>query len=217
MDLTRFFPIWDHLTPAEQMHLERSVVPRTASKGTLLHNGSNDCVGLFMIRRGQLRAFLLSPEGKEITLYRLVPGDICLFSASCMFSSIQFDLSISAEQDTDLWLIPTQVYQTLMKSSAVVANYTNQIMAARFSEVMWLMEQVLWSRFDQRLAQFLLNEYNLIGSPVLRITHEQIASHLGSAREVVSRMLKYFQSDRLVTLSRGTVTLIDCRRLAQLS
>ena len=130
--------------------------------------------------------------------------------------NIQFDIFIEAEQDTDLWVIPSGIYKKLMEESAVLANYTNQIMASRFSEVMWLVEQIMWKSMDRRLASFLLEESSIEGSPVLKITHERIASHLGTAREVVTRMLRYFQGEGYVRLSRGTIEITDTGALQKL-
>ena len=209
MEIRAFFPIWEQFSPAQQEKLSGSAVSRRVSKGTVLHNGSMDCTGLLLVKSGQLRAYILSEEGREITLYRLFDRDICLFSASCMMRSIQFEVTIEAEKDTALWLIPTEVYQSVMQESASAANFTSEIMASRFSEVMWLMEQILWKSFDKRLAEFLLAESALEGSDRLQITHEQIARHLGTAREVVTRMLRYFQSEGMVRLSRGEITIID--------
>lgn len=204
------------MTPPQQEELSHAAVFRTVPAGTLLHSGSADCLGLLLIRSGQLRAFILSPEGREVTLYRLFERDICLFSASCMLQSIQFDLSIQSEKETTLWVIPPEVYKHVMEQSATVANYTNQIMASRFSEVMWLVEQIMWKSFDQRLATFLLEESRLEGTSLLKLTHEKIANHLGTAREVVTRMLRYFQQEGMVHLSRGTVELWDVKRLEAL-
>lgn len=217
MDLEQYFPIWDKLTANEKDLLHSVAIKRTAPKGTLLHNGAADCVGLFVIRSGQLRAFILSDEGKEITIYRLFERDICLFSASCMMQSIQFDVTIEAEKDSELWIIPTDVYKKLMEDSLAVANYTNQIMASRFSEVMWLVEQIMWKSFDKRLAAFLMEESALDGSDTLKITHDKIAAHMGTAREVVTRMLRYFQSEGMVVLTRGTIELTNQKRLRELA
>ena len=162
------------------------------------------------------RAYIISDEGREISLYRLFDRDICLFSASCMMNSIQFEITIEAQKDTTMWVISADTYQHIMKESAVVANFTNEIMATRFSEVMWLMEQIMWKSFDKRLAGFLLEECSLEGTNILKITHETIASHMGTAREVVTRMLRYFQNEGMVKLSRGTVTITDKIRLEQL-
>lgn len=215
--MEQYFPMWDQLTEAQQRTLLESASRRSVKKGTVLHNGGADCTGLLLVCSGQLRAYILSEEGREITLYRLFEMDICLFSASCMLHSIQFDITVEAERDTEFWLIPTEVYKRIMEQSAPLANYTNEIMASRFSEVMWLMEQIMWKSFDQRLAAFLLEEAELEGSNQLKLTHEIIGNHLGSAREVVTRMLRYFQSEGMVRLSRGTVELVNGEQLKRLA
>ncbi len=217
LSISAFFPIWDKLSAEEKETLENAAQPRFAKKGTLVYGGSSDCIGLFVIRSGQLRAYILSDEGREVTIYRLFERDICLFSASCMMSSIQFEIAIEAEKDTELWVIPTAVYKNLMEKSAVIANYTNEIMASRFSEVMWLIEQIMWKSFDKRLAAFLLEESILDDSGALKITHEKIANHLGTAREVVTRMLNYFQSEDMITLTRGEIKIKDRKRLEALA
>ena len=179
MELQAYFPIWEQLTSAQQDRLKGSAVSRVVKRGTALHSGSLDCTGLLLVRQGQLRAYILSDEGREITLYRLFERDICLFSASCIMRSIQFEVMIEAEKDTVLWVIPSEIYKEIMEDSAPLSNFTSEIMATRFSEVMWLMEQIMWKSFDKRLANFLLEESALEGTPVLKLTHETIANHLG--------------------------------------
>lgn len=213
MTFQEYFPIWDQLRPEQQDKILNSLIFKSVTKGTVLHNGSMDCTGLLLIKSGQLRACILSDEGREITIYRLFDRDLCLFSASCMLRSIQFEITIEAEKDSELWIIPPDVYQGIMAESAPVANYTNELMASRFSEVMWLMEQVMWKSLDKRLAAFLLDEASIEGTNSLKITHEVIANHLGSHREVITRMLRYFQSEGMVKLSRGMVTILDEAKL----
>lgn len=214
MEFRDYFPVWDELEPAHREKLAGGAIRREVKKGTILHHGGADCTGLLLVVQGQLRACILSDQGREITLYRLLERDICLFSAPCMMNSIRFDITIEAEKDTQFWLIPSELYKEVMDGSAPAANFTNRIMASRFSEVMWLMEQILWKSFDKRLAGFLLEERMLEGSGVLKLTHENIANHLGTAREVVTRMLQYFQSEGLVALRRGSVELTDETGLA---
>ena len=216
MHFQDYFPIWDQLNADQQSRLLQALTLQQVQRGTVLHNGSMDCTGLLLVKSGQLRAYILSDEGREITIYRLFDRDMCLFSASCIMRSIQFEVIIEAEKDTDLWVIPPEVYQKLMEESAPVANYTSELMASRFSEVMWLMEQVMWKSLDKRVAAFLLEEASIEGSSVLKITHEAIANHLGTHREVITRMLRYFQSEGMVRLSRGMVRLLDEDRLRQL-
>ena len=214
--LEDFLPIWDRLADGQRDRILNSLASRSVRKGTVLHSGSADCAGLLLVRSGQLRAYILSEEGREVTIYRLFDRDLCLFSASCIIRSIQFDVTVEAEKDTDLWVIPTEVYQQVMAESAPLSNYTNEVMAARFSEVMWLLEQVMWKSMDRRVAAFLLEESAIEGGNRLAITHEAIANHLGTHREVVTRMLRYFQGEGLVKLSRGAVDITDRKGLAAL-
>ena len=217
MNFSDCFPIYDKLTSQQQQLLSQAVVLRSVKKDTLLHGSGSDCLGLLVIRSGQLRAYITSDQGREVTIYRLFPQDICLMSASCILHDLQFEISIAAEKDTQFWIIPPNIYQNLMENCTTVANYTNQIMATRLTDVMWLIEQVMWKRFDQRLAHFLLEESALESSLELHLTHEKIASHTGTAREVVTRMLKHFQSEGAVKLTRGTTTLLDLQKLRALS
>ncbi|MDO4733209.1 MAG: Crp/Fnr family transcriptional regulator [Bacillota bacterium] len=217
VEFTEFFPMWDLLASEQQATLIKASVRRVIKKGTVIYRGSTDCLGLLLLISGQLRAYILSDEGREVTLYRLFERDICLFSASCMMNSIQFEIIIEAEKDVEFWLIPAEIYKGIMSQSAVLSNYTNEIMASRFSDVMWLMEQLLWKSMDKRLAAFLLEEAALEGKGLLQITHEQIARHLGSAREVITRLLRYFQGEGLVRLRRGSIEILDFPGLESLS
>lgn len=217
MKFSEFLPVWDRLTEDQRALLESRLITRTMKKGERISAGAPNCMGLLLIRSGQLRASILSEEGREITIYRLFDRDLCLFSAACMLRSIQFEITISAEKDTALWVIPADVYQKVMEESAALANFTNEVMGTRFSEVMWLMEQILWKSFDKRLAGFLLEEMAIEGTKQLKITHEAIGNHLGNPREVVTRMLRYFQNEGLVLLSRGTVEILEEKQLRRIA
>ena len=209
MSIANFFPVFSKLTPQQQQMLLDYTAIRTVPAGTVVHNGAVECTGFLLVRSGQLRAYTLSEEGREVTVYRLFDHDCCLFSAACIMSSLQFDVIIETEKDSDIFIIPPSVYQKLMNESLPVSQYTNDLMASRFSEVMWLMEQIMWKSFDKRLAAFLVEEAAIEGTNLLKVTHEKIANHMGTAREVVTRMLRYFQSEGLVKLSRGTIEIIN--------
>ena len=217
MTLPELFPVWNKLTSEQQGLLSATAVSRTLGKGAVLHNGSADCAGLVLIRSGQLRAYILSEDGREITLYRLFDRDTCLFSASCIMRSIQFEIMIAAEKDSEVLIIPPHIYKQVMEQSAPTANFTNELMATRFSDVMWLIEQIMWKSLDKRLANFLIEESALEETLCLRLTHETIANHLGTAREVVTRMLRYFQNEGYVKLTRGVVEITDSQGLQNLA
>ncbi len=215
MEFSEYFPVWNRLSPEQQKTVADSVVRKEVPKGSTVHEGGAECTGLLIVGEGQLRAFVLSKDGREITLYRLLERDICLFSASCVIRSARVEISVEAETDSVLWVIPAEVYRRLAEQSAALANFTNELMASRFSEVMWLMEQILWESMDRRLAAYLTEQAALCGSNTLNITHEQIARDLGTAREVVTRMLRYFKSEGTVSLSRGSIRIENPHALAK--
>ena len=216
MGFPEYFPIWDKLTQAHKDRLLEMSVLQKFKAGDILHDGGANCLGLLLVRTGQLRAYLLSDEGREVTICRFFEMDLCLFSAACVMPNMQFNIFVEAEKDSEIWIIPACLYQNLMDESLVLSNYSHNLITNHFSDVMWLMEQIMWKSFDKRLAEFLLNESNLEDTNCLKITHEKIANHLGTAREVVTRMLCYFQSEGMVALTRGAVEITDVKQLSKL-
>lgn len=204
---------WKELTEPQRNSLRQAIVKKQFEAGESMHSNSDNCSGLFLIRSGQVRAYIISESGKEITLYRLFDRDVCIFSASCIMKNIAFDVYIEVEKETKVYLIPTAAFRKLSGESIPAQMFTNNLMASRFTEVMWIMEQALFTSFDKRLANFLLEQMVIEDSDTLLITHEKIANHLGTAREVVTRMLKYFQTEGIVTLNRGTIEVIDKDKL----
>ncbi|MBE5936249.1 MAG: Crp/Fnr family transcriptional regulator [Lachnospiraceae bacterium] len=213
MNIAEHFPIYNELTPEEQRLIDNSAFSRDIKKGTLIHNDNSECLGLTIITDGQLRAYKTSEDGREITLFRLLEYDICLFSTSCTMQSFRADVTIVAEKDSTVIVIPAHVYEQLAATSIKLVTYASEVMANHFSDVMWLLEQIMWKSFDKRLAAFLVEESYLENSTTLKITHELIANHLGTAREVVTRMLKYFQNEEYINLTRGTIDIIDLPKL----
>ena len=216
MEFAQYLPVWDKLTPAQQQRVAEVVEFRKVKKGAQIHDGSAECLGLVMVRSGQLRAYILSEDGREITISRLFEYDVSLLSASCVMPDMQFNVMIEAEKDTEFWSIPACLFKNLVDESLAVSSFANSLISGNFSELMWLMEQIMWKSFDKRLAAFLLDEAAIEGTGSLKITHDKIASHMGTAREVVTRMLRYFQSDGMVKLTRGTIEITDEKKLAKL-
>lgn len=208
---------WKDLTENQRTLLNQSIIRKHFKKGEAMHSGSENCSGLFLIESGQVRSYIVSESGKEITLYRLFDRDVCIFSASCIMKNISFDIFIETEKETRAYLIPTQIFDKLSKESMAVQVFANELMASRFSEVMWIMEQALFMTLDKRLAIFLLEQSSIEEKDNIELTHEKIANNLGSAREVVTRMLKYFQDEGIVSLSRGSINILDYKKLEKLT
>ena len=216
MEFVEYLPFWDKLTAQQQQRIAGVIEYRTVKKGTHIQDSSAECLGLVLVRSGQLRAYILSEDGREITISRLFEYDVSLLSASCVMPDMQFHVMIEAEKDTRFWSIPACLFKNLADESIAVSNYSRNLLSSNFSDLMWLMEQIMWKSFDKRLAAFLLEEATIEGSPNLQITHEKIAAHMGTAREVVTRMLRYFQSEGIVRLTRGTVEIVDQKKLETL-
>ena len=213
MEFAEYLPFWNKLTAEQKRKVENVIEFRQIKKDTHIHDSSADCLGLVAVRSGQLRAYILSEDGREITISRMAQYDVSLLSASCVMPDMQFNVMIEAEKDTEFWSIPACLFKNLVDESLAISNYSRNLLSSNFSELMWLMEQIMWKSFDKRLAAFLLEEARLEDSTVLHITHEKIASHLGTAREVVTRMLRYFQNEGMVKLTRGTIELVDQKKL----
>ena len=216
MEFSNYLPFWNKLTPSQQERILGVVEYREVKKGAHIQDSSAECLGLVVVRSGQLRAYILSDDGREITIGRLFDYDVSLLSASCVMPDMQLNVMIEAEKDSGFWSIPACLFKNLMEESLTVSNYARNLLSGNFSELMWLMEQIMWKSFDKRLAGFLLEESRVEDSAVLKITHEVIANHMGTAREVVTRMLRYFQSEGMVELNRGTITLTDLSKLQAL-
>ncbi len=216
MEFAEYLPFWEALTPEQRQRVAGVIEYRKVNKGTYIHDSSAECLGLVMVRSGQLRAYILSEDGREITISRLFEYDVSLLSASCVMPDMQFNVMIEAEKDSEFWSIPACLFKNLVDESLAVSNYSRSLLSGNFSELMWLMEQIMWKSFDKRLAAFLLEEAAIEGTGSLKITHEKIANHMGTAREVVTRMLRYFQGEGMVKLTRGTVEITDEKKLREL-
>ena len=209
-------PFWPSLTEQEQETIRRGAFFRHYEKGAFVHSSDNECLGMLVVLSGEVRTYLLSDEGREVTLFRLYPGELCVLSASCVISQITFDTQMTAGPDTEVLIIPANIIAALKEKNLHVRCFLYELATKRFSDVMWAMQQILFKGLDRRLAEFLLAEAERTGSDTIRMTHEQIAQHISSAREAVARMLKSFSEDGLVELKRGAITLRDTDGLNRL-
>lgn len=206
-DLIEALPFWQSLAPADQERLLSRTALRTYPEGGVVKSAGDNCAGILLLRSGQLRAFFSSESGREITLFRLLPGELCVLSAPCAHPSISFEISVGSERESILYEIPPAIWSSLTEKYASAAAFSSERINARFSEVMWVLDQLISRNLGQRLSRFLLEQAALEKSDTLRITHEAIANHIGTAREVVSRALKYLEGEGALSLGRGTIRI----------
>ena len=214
--LSHTLPFFDSLCEADREALLASAISVHFNKGETVHDGTR-CTGVLLVKKGALRVYMLSEEGREVTLYRLFEGDLCILSASCALNNITFDVIVDAEEDTELTVIGGCAFAQLAEKIPEVKIFALEYAVSNFSEVMWVFEQILFMSMDRRLAIFLSDELSKSGTDTVKLTHDQIARYMGSAREVVSRMLKYFSSEGIVEISRGGIRVIDKKRLRALA
>lgn len=210
-------PFWKDLSLSQQNEILNSVGVKTYPKNTIMIHGGSECSGFLLVKSGQLRAYSLSSEGKQITLYRLLDRDSCIMTASCLLKNINFEVSIDVEKETEVYIIPADVFDRLGKANLAASAFILDLVTSRFTDVMWIFEQYVFSNMASRLANALLEQASLKQSDELDITHEVLARELGTAREVVTRLLKQFQIDGLVSLSRGNIKLDKEEELYALS
>ena len=206
-------PFWKLLTDSEKELVRQNAVIRLYKKGTPVYSSERECLGMLFVMQGEMRTYLLSEEGREVTLFRIYPNDVCVLSASCVISQISFDTQMSAQKDTEALIIPPNIVLLLKEKNLSVRCFLYELATKRFSDVMWAMQQILFKRLDQRLALFLMEESQRLGTDTIHMTHEQIAQQISSAREAVARMLKQFSEDGLVELKRGAIRLLDQKGL----
>lgn len=209
-------PFWEMLTEREKDIVGSGASIRRYQKGAFVHSGGNECLGMLLLLEGEIRACLLSDEGREVTLFRVYSGELCVLSASCVISQITFETQMTAQRDTKVLTIPAGIIAALKEQNIHVRCFLYELAVQRFSDVMWSMQQILFKGLDRRLADFLLAERERTSSDTIYMTHEQIAQHISSAREAVARMLKHFSEDGLVELKRGVVSLRDADALKRL-
>lgn len=214
--LSSHFPAWDKLTANQQQLIIDNASLLSVKKNSLIQNTSAGCSGILIIKQGTLRVYTLSEQGKEITLYRLNTGDICILSASCVIRDITFNIYIDTLTDCQLIQILPCAFARVMQENIHLEALTYKLATQRLCTVTWAMQQMIFTSFDKRLAEFLLNESRSTGSDEINMTHEQIAKLMGTAREVVTRMLKYFSNENYVQLMRGKVKILNKQALEKL-
>jgi len=214
--LQRRLPFWNQLSEAEQHAISGSRIKETFARGALISRSAEECKGLLLLTSGQIRAYILSDAGREITLFRLRAGDVCVLSASCVLDSIVFDVLIEAVEETEALLIPSASFHPVVEANPAVALFMATTANRRFSDAMRAMQQILFLGADRRVTLFLWEELTKTGSPVLFYTHDEIARLIGSAREVVTRVLKSLSHEGIVALGRGKLEILDSEKLKRL-
>jgi CRP/FNR family transcriptional regulator len=181
---------------------------KTVAKGQILMRPGEHCGGYPLILEGSIRLTLLGENGREIVLYRILPGESCILSTSCLFTDELFPAEAIADADTVILMVPLSTFQQLLDVSASFRQQVFVGFTERLSQIMAVVDQLAFVGVEKRLKDYLRAQAKAGG---IQVTHEVIANELGTAREVVSRYLKRFEKQGLVRLSRGSIELLDLK------
>jgi CRP/FNR family transcriptional regulator, anaerobic regulatory protein len=208
--LISVYPALGDLPPDLKARLCEDVRPLRAEAGRLMFDPTDACEALPLLTGGAVRVVKPLPTGKIVPLYRLTPGEFCVLSVSCLLANMRYPARGSAIEDVTGFVLPKAFFRTLIDRQPTFRNAVFGVFAARLTALMALIEQIAVSRLDQRLAELLLAR-----GPAVRATHQALADELGTAREVVSRILEHFEADGLVQLHRAHVE-VDGTRLTRM-
>jgi CRP/FNR family transcriptional regulator len=192
----------------------RSIVKSLQHKQVLV-NGGGDCQYLPFVVRGTLRVYKVSETGKELTLYRIDQGESCILSATCILNTSTFPAMVEAEGPTDVVLIPSRTFIRWVEEYPVWRRFVFSIYEKRLDMLLTLVEEVAFRHVDVRVASYLAAEAEGQEGSV-SATHQQIASEVGTSREVVSRILRDLETDGLLVTERGRIRILDRERLSEM-
>lgn len=209
-------PFWDHLSSDERALVSERSFIRTFSANQLISNTDNSCTGIVFIVRGGIRTGLISDEGKEITLFRVGSGECCVTTASCVIKQISFDTLVTTTEESTLLIAPASLCEHLTANNIYVKAFMLEAEAERYSQVVHVLQQMLFKRLDQRVASYLIERAQACGSPELKITQDELARDINSAREAVTRVLHRLAADGLVEVKRGRILILNENGLRQL-
>jgi len=210
-DLSTLFPA---LRGEVLSDFEKVAERMTFSRGEQLYEQGFPCPFVPFIAKGVVRVFKIGESGREITLYRVPPGQVCVLSSTCSISNKQYPAIAEAEEDTIIYVVPGNAFRNLLKTHPPLHELLFDVMSERLIEMMQVVDEVAFCRVDIRLAKHLLDQTIPPKAPVISATHAQIAVELGSAREVISRILKDFERQGMVALVRGRVEVLSRDRLS---
>jgi CRP/FNR family transcriptional regulator len=210
--LTALYPAFQTLTPELLEYVLRNGVVRSVGPGTVMFDEHNPCQAFPMLLEGVIRVFKVGPNGRELQLYRVVPGESCILSTSCMLGTTPYTARGVAETAVTVFALTPPVFNRLVSESETFRGYVFGLFADRIVDLMQLVEAVAFQKLDQRLATLLLGKGRTV-----HVTHQALADELGSVREIVSRLLKSFAEQGLVSLGREQIEIVDPARLRRVA
>ncbi len=199
------FPFYAAMSDADKALLRSKVMPREIGRGQIMTGDNRRCTGIPMVMKGKLRLFRLSEKGREMTLYRIGEGELCILAAICALGDTEYDFTIEAEKDSVLAIIPPDTFKELLYRSDAFRIHVFNALASRLILSIETIEMLIFMSIEERLIEYLQRSANAAGE--VKITHEQLAIELGSSREVITRQLQKMEEKGILSLKRGKIVL----------
>ena len=208
-DYIEKFDLWKDLTAVQRDELIAHTRYSHYAKREFIHRGALAHTGTLHVISGSLRVYLVSEEGREFTLYILRDGDIALMASISFLNTVPCDIAIEAGKNTELFISDTMAVRSIFSENINVRARAYEYAIERLSEMLWKFQQMIFLSADRRLARFLLAESTRTAGDEIRLTHEETAQYLGTAREVVSRLIREFSQEGLVQTFRGRIHILN--------
>lgn len=208
-----FIPFCNSAQPKLQEEINTFSILKAIPKGNFILTEGDQCNYISFIVSGRARVYKLGESGREITLYRLESGESCILTASCILSRRAFPAIAVAETDIQAVIIPSEYFRNWIRIYEEVSDYVFNLLSERLSSIIEVIEEIAFKNMDKRIAEFLINSKAIKNE--IKITHQEIARELGTSREVVSRILKDFEHEQLIKLSRGIIFIKNSEGLTQ--
>ncbi len=201
--------------PEVQGEFEKYALRKKVEKGEILSVEGGSCGYIPLVERGLIRVFKIGSSGREVTLYRIGPGESCILTVSCALTNREFPAVAKVEKEGEIFLIPSPIFKDWLERFAFWKKYVFELLSKRLLSILEKLDDISFRRLDGRVAEFLLNHLSE-NSCIVRITHQEIARELGSSREVISRILKDLEKERVITLHRGKIEILNPAALRRL-
>lgn len=209
-------PFFKNLSDDEVIKLNNRSSIIKYKKDEIVHTNNASCAGVLITISGQFRTYISAPSGREITLFNLLERDMCILSASCVFKNMTYDINLEASEDSTAILIDSSFFKELSTTNTYVSNFLVNLTQDKLSQALSIIEKTLFYSLEDKIADYLIEASNLSNSTIIYTTHENIANSIGSAREAVTRILKKFEKENLIQLSRGKINILDISKLTNL-
>ena len=217
VDFEKLFPFWASLSENERKILSSSAKIEKHEANHFLRRADGSCKGAIAVISGSLRVFCQSEEGREVTLYRVRAGEVCFLSASCLMDSVVFDVIVETSEESEICVLPIHVLHRVEKENKDLSLFLYKNAVEKFSKVLWTLQRILFMKIDKRISLFLIEEIERTGETSLNITHDEIARQIGSAREVVTKTLKYLSEEGSIKLSRSKIEVLSVGALKRIA